>query len=57
MLFLATGADAFSRFTFLAQIAASRLRVALVKIGLRVVWAVAAKVPEVMTFLGSIRCH
>jgi hypothetical protein len=57
LLCLATGADAFPRFTFLAQTAASGFHLELVKIGLRVVWAVTAKVPKVVTFLGSIRCH
>jgi hypothetical protein len=57
LLCLATRADAFPRFTFLAQTAPSGFHLELVKIGLRVVWAVTAKVPKVVTFLGSIRCH
>jgi hypothetical protein len=57
VVMLATGADAFPRFTFLAQTAASGFHLELVKLGLWVVWAVTAKVPKVVTLLGSIRCH
>jgi hypothetical protein len=48
LLCLATGADAFPRFTFLAQTSASGFHLELVKIGLRVVWAVTAKVAKVV---------